>query len=82
MLMTPLRNLNVPIKEPKNGPKAQSAQMTKPLLFGKAVESSAVTRASGMLQMKGKMRKPRMAKSGPAAWTAGSSPYGPPATSK
>lgn len=39
-------------------------------------------RASGMLQMKGNIRKPRMAKRGPPAFTAGSSPYGPPATSK
>lgn len=44
--------------------------------------SSAVTRASGMLQMKGKIRNPRMAKSGPAAPTADSSPYAPPETSK
>lgn len=72
----------MPISEPQNGPKARSAQMTKPPLPGKTVVSSAVTRASGMLQMKGKTRKPRMAKRGPAALTAGSSPYGPPATSK
>ncbi|KAM1114792.1 hypothetical protein PS1_005459 [Malus domestica] len=74
MLMTPLRNFQVPIKEPQKGPKARSAQMTKPPFPGKAVESSAVMRASGTLQMNGKMRKPRMAKRGPAAWPAGSSP--------
>lgn len=82
MLMTPLRNFQEPIKDPKNGPKAWWAQITKPPLPGKAVESSAVMRASGIDQMKGKIRNPRMARSGPAALTAGSSPYGPPATSK
>lgn len=74
MLMTPLRNFHVPIREPQNGPKARSAHMTKPPLPGKAVVSSAVIRASGTLQMKGNMRKPNRARSGPADWTAGSSP--------
>lgn len=74
MLMTPLRNFHVPINEPQSGPKARSAHRTKPPLPGKAVVSSAVIRASGMLHMKGNMRKPNKARSGPAAWTAGSSP--------
>ncbi|KAI3414728.1 uncharacterized protein J3R85_015900 [Psidium guajava] len=74
MLMTPLRNFQVPMREPKKGPKARSAQMTKPPLPGNAVESSAVMRASGTLHMKGKMEKPRRATKGPAACTAGSSP--------
>lgn len=67
MLMTPLRNFQVPIREPQKGPKARSAQRTKPPLPGKAVVSSAVMRASGTLHMKGNMRKPRMARNGPAA---------------
>ncbi|KAJ0941448.1 hypothetical protein HanRHA438_Chr02g0094621 [Helianthus annuus] len=82
MLITPVRNFHEPIKDPQNGPKALWAQITNPPLPGKVVESSAVTRASGMLQMNGKIKKPKMARSGPAACTAGSSPYGPPATSK
>ena len=82
MLMTPQRNFQEPIREPQKGPNAWWAHMTKPPLPGKVVASSAVTRASGMLHMKGKTRKPRMAKRGPAAPTACSSPYGPPATSK
>jgi hypothetical protein len=72
--MTPLKNCHEPIKEPQKGPKAWWAQMTKPPLPGKVVASSAVTRASGMLHMNGKMRKPRIAKSGPAAPTTASAP--------
>lgn len=64
----------MPMREPQNGPKARWAHRTKPPLPGRAVVSSAVIRASGTLQMKGKMRKPRRARRGPAAWTAGSSP--------
>jgi hypothetical protein len=51
-------------------------------LPGIAVDSSAVTRDSGTAQTKGNTKNPRMAKRGPAACTAGSAPYGPPATSK
>lgn len=63
-----------PIKDPMNGPNARSAQITNPPLPGKVVESSAVMSASGTLQIKGKMRNPRIAYRGPAAFTVGSSP--------
>ncbi|KAL8159495.1 hypothetical protein V2J09_001032 [Rumex salicifolius] len=72
--MTPLRNFQDPIIEPQKGPNALWAQITNPPLPGKVVASSAVMRASGMLQMNGKMRKPSMANRGPAAPTAASSP--------
>lgn len=61
MLMTPLRNLVDPIRDPQNGPNACSAHITNPPLPGKAVASSAVMRASGILHMKGKIRNPRIA---------------------
>lgn len=49
---------------------AYQDEWTHPLSSGKAVASSAVTRASGTLHTKGKMRNPRRATSGPAEVTA------------
>lgn len=72
--MAPETYFQVPMREPETGPKARSAQTTKPPFPGMAVESSAVTSDSGMAQMKGKMRKPSSAKRGPADCTAGSAP--------
>ncbi|KAH0466670.1 hypothetical protein IEQ34_004341 [Dendrobium chrysotoxum] len=80
--MAPERNFHEPIIEPEKEPKARSAQRTKPPFPGRAVASSAVIRASGMLQTKGKRTKPRMARRGPPAWTVCSEPKGPPETSK
>uniref|UniRef100_A0A0A9E3F8 Uncharacterized protein n=1 Tax=Arundo donax TaxID=35708 RepID=A0A0A9E3F8_ARUDO len=80
--MTQLRYFHVPRSEPASGPKARSAHRTKPPLPGSAAASSAVTSDSGTPHAKGKTRKPRSVKSGPAARTARSEPYGPPATSK
>jgi len=59
--MAPETYFQVPMREPGKGPKARSAQRTKPPLPGMAVESSAVTSASGTAQMKGKTRKPSSA---------------------
>nr|GFD51465.1 hypothetical protein [Tanacetum cinerariifolium] len=82
MFITPVRNFHEPIKDPQKGPNALWAQMTNPPFPGKVVESSAVTRASGIAHINGNIVKPKIARSGPAACTAGSSPNGPPATSK
>ena len=81
-LTTPEKNFHVPIRDPEKGLNAWSAQITNSPLSGKAVESYAVMRAFGTLHMKGKIKNPKIASSGPAACTVGSSPKGPPATSK
>lgn len=68
--VTPLTHENKPSRNPKNGPKADSTHTTYPEFSGKAVVSSAQIRASGMLQTKGRIMKPRIASRGPAALTA------------
>ncbi|KAF7811063.1 4F5 domain-containing protein/zf-met2 domain-containing protein [Senna tora] len=64
------------------GPKADEIQITYPPFSGKLVESSAVTRASGILQINGNIKKPSKDKRGPPPdFTESSIPKGPPDTS-
>lgn len=56
--------------KPQKGPKAAVTHATYPLFSGNVVANSAVIRASGTLQMRGRIRNPRIASSGPPALTA------------
>lgn len=59
-----------PSWKPQYGPNAAVTQATYPESSGKAVASSAVTKASGMDHSNGRHRKPISANSGPPALTA------------
>lgn len=59
-----------PSWKPQYGPNAAVTQATYPESSGKAVASSAVTRASGMDHSRGRHRNPISANSGPPALTA------------
>ena len=70
LLMTGLDTMTAPLP-------FALVRMSHPLSSGKAVASSAVTRASGRLHTKGKTTKPSSAKRGPAEVTASCSCHGP-----
>ncbi len=73
--------LNQPCKYPIKGPKADVHQETNPVFEGNLLPNSAVIRASGIDQNRGKRMKPVNAQNGPADM-ADSLPKGPPQTVK
>lgn len=57
--MTPLHQDQKPSWKPQKGPKIEATHWAYPLFSGKIEHNSAVTKASGTLQTKGKIIKLR-----------------------